>query len=403
MTKGGVGFLLCLTAAIALGAVAQDYRLSTLIDREQAAGRAFEQQARDVDAAIVGRQSALQASVAAGQTPTDWLDRAAHFSNDIDAALTRLREAAADTDTLSALDTASASAKTVAATDAQVRSSLDQGDRLRAADLIFLDAAAADQKMHDALADARARNGQLVASRVTRLSRLHLALTGLGLVFVLAVAIYFGRAATILARKAEPTTAQMLRDLRSPDKSVAATGVAGPPAIDAPAAAPVQATAPSAALLAAAADLCVDLAKVTDGQDVPGLLQRAAAVLDAKGVVLWAVDLDGARLHPALAHGYSDKVLARLHSLQIDSDNLTALAFRSLEPQSVTGAAPLDPAAVAIPLLTGTGCVGVMAIELRHPRPAADLLPLSRIVGAQLSTLIAPPQESAQKSVQTGS
>jgi hypothetical protein len=41
--------------------------------------------------------------------------------------------------------------------------------------------------------------------------------------------------------------------------------------------------------------------------------------------------------------------------------------------------------------MTGSGCVGVLAAELRHNRPPADLMPVARILGAQFSTLITPP------------
>jgi hypothetical protein len=156
--------------------------------------------------------------------------------------------------------------------------------------------------------------------------------------------------------------------------------------------------ASTSANLVAAAELCVDLARVMEASEVPALLERTATLLDARGLVIWAVDSDGARLKPALSHGYADKVLQKLRPLQIDGDNVTSLAFRSLESQSLNGASPTDPAAIAIPLITGTGCVGVMAAELRQNRPHADLLPVARILGAQFSTLLATPDEPVRRS-----
>jgi hypothetical protein len=64
----------------------------------------------------------------------------------------------------------------------------------------------------------------------------------------------------------------------------------------------------------------------------------------------------------------------------------------------MNGASVTDPAAIAIPLLTGTGCVGVMAAELKHNRPPADLMPIARIVGAQFSALVAPVEVPGLKS-----
>ena len=45
--------------------------------------------------------------------------------------------------------------------------------------------------------------------------------------------------------------------------------------------------------LDAAAELCVDLARVIDASDVPALLARAAAVLDARGIIVWVADSAG--------------------------------------------------------------------------------------------------------------
>jgi hypothetical protein len=251
-------------------------------------------------------------------------------------------------------------------------------------------------------------------------------MNAIAVIFTLAVAIYLGRVATTLGVKGAASTAQMLRDLPPPVKTGAltpvvtplavpatistpatpimpATSASSPPgsAVPAPSATPPPAPAPQrpSANLAAAAELCVDLAKVVDADDVPSLLERTAMVLDARGIVVWAIDSDGARLRASLSHGYPDKVLAKLRPLQIDADNVTSLACRSLQPQMVNGAMADDPAALAIPLLTGSGCVGVMSVELRQNRPHADLLPVARILGAQFSTLIAPTQELAQTGV----
>jgi hypothetical protein len=102
--------------------------------------------------------------------------------------------------------------------------------------------------------------------------------------------------------------------------------------------------------------------------------------------VVWAIDGDNVRLRPSLSYGYPDKVLAKLRPLQIDADNVTSLAFRSLQPQMMNGASMTDSAALAIPLADRRGCVGVLAVELRHNRPHADLLAVARILGAQFST-----------------
>jgi len=127
---------------------------------------------------------------------------------------------------------------------------------------------------------------------------------------------------------------------------------------------------------------------------VPLLLERAASVLQAKGIVLWVADSAGAILRPSITHGYPEKVLSRLGPLQIDSDNVTSLAFRSMRPQTMNSSGPGAPSALAVPLLTASGCVGVLAAEVKQDKPASELLPLARIIAAQFAALIAPTEDS---------
>jgi hypothetical protein len=150
----------------------------------------------------------------------------------------------------------------------------------------------------------------------------------------------------------------------------------------------------------AAAELCVDLGRVMDAGEVPVLLDRAASVLDAErsGAV-------GHRLRwiaPAslAVPGLPDNVVRKLRPLQIDADNVTSLAFRSNQPQTMNGASSADAAAIAVPLMSGSGCVGVLAAELRHSRPPADLMPVARILGAQFSTLITPREQPVRRTAQ---
>jgi hypothetical protein len=64
--------------------------------------------------------------------------------------------------------------------------------------------------------------------------------------------------------------------------------------------------------------------------------------------------------------------------------------------QTVHGDA-VSNGAIAAPLVTPTGCVGVMAAEVRHEgeRDAAKLA-AATIVAAQLATLVGPPSSRAQ-------
>jgi hypothetical protein len=123
---------------------------------------------------------------------------------------------------------------------------------------------------------------------------------------------------------------------------------------------------------------------------VPALLERAARVLEAKGVIVWLADKAGTTLRPALAYGYSERVLLRLDSLEAAADNVTSLSFRSIRSQCMNGAAPGAPGAIAVPLVTAGGCAGVLSAEVRDSKPAAEMVALAKIIAAQFATLIAP-------------
>jgi hypothetical protein len=165
-------------------------------------------------------------------------------------------------------------------------------------------------------------------------------------------------------------------------------------------AAPVVAAAPAPIVrpaidLPGVASLCSDLARVMDTQALPAILERAAAVLDAPGIVLWIADPDGRELSPIITHGYSPQLVSRLGTILRDAENATASAFRTSLVQTVKTDA-ISNGAIAAPLVTPAGCVGVMAAEVRNEgeRDAAKLA-VATIVAAQLATLVGPPSARA--------
>ena len=112
----------------------------------------------------------------------------------------------------------------------------------------------------------------------------------------------------------------------------------------------------------AAAHVCTELGRAVSTEDIAPLLGRAAAILDAVGLIVWAWDPQAAALRAAVAHGYSDRVLAQLPVVRRDAANATAAAFRTAQPCTVEGSEHASGALVA-PLMTPDGCVGVLAIE----------------------------------------
>lgn len=138
------------------------------------------------------------------------------------------------------------------------------------------------------------------------------------------------------------------------------------------------------------AAVCADLARLSDTGAIPAILERAAGTIDASGLVLWVADERGAELLPIAAHGYASNVLSRMRGLPTDSENATAGAFRTGLLQTVRGDRNSN-GAIAAPLVSPAGPLGVLALEMRHEgekRP--ERLAAATIVASQLATIVGP-------------
>lgn len=133
----------------------------------------------------------------------------------------------------------------------------------------------------------------------------------------------------------------------------------------APEAQPAKASAWSDPDLVGAAQVCTELARLEDVRDAGPLLQEAARILDALGVIVWLWDAQAAELSASVTHGYSERVLAQLPRVRRDADNATAAAFRSSQTCVVKGSNFASDALV-VPMQTPGGCAGVLAVELPH-------------------------------------
>lgn len=150
----------------------------------------------------------------------------------------------------------------------------------------------------------------------------------------------------------------------------------------------VNGLATSAPDFLAVAHLCTQLGRVENADAVPPLLQEAARILDASGLIVWMWDAPAAELKPALVHGYSDEVLAHLPAVRRDADNATAAAFRSAQTCTIHGSDQTSGALV-VPLLTPAGCAGVLALELQHGgEQTTSVRAVATIFAALLAQLI---------------
>jgi len=143
--------------------------------------------------------------------------------------------------------------------------------------------------------------------------------------------------------------------------------------------------------LTAVAHLCTQFGRVENAADVLPLLEKAARILDATGVIVWVWDGVSEELRPALVHGYSDKVLAQLPTVRRGDDNPTAAAFRTEKTRVIAGSDHTNGALV-LPLLAPRGCAGALAIELQHGRQlTAPVRAVATILAALLAQLVGGP------------
>jgi hypothetical protein len=376
---------------VLVAAFVQSARFDWALSRERDAGAATDQTFNSIELAIAHLRGAQAGYLATGQNPATWFTRAAEYATRIEADLGRLRVASQTPTARADYDAATAALATLNEHDGRAREYVKTDQRFLASDVVFMDAV---DKLTSAVGAARADEASASRARFNETLLLRAGAVLLGLAAAIGLVLTVARSrprAAAPAVKAPATTAEMLKNL--------------PPALKPPPP-PVVATAPVAqpvttsATLVEAADLCVDLARLSDGRDVPALVERAAKVLDAKGMVLWTADPGGAVLKPSVSHGYPDKVLSRLGPLLIDSDNVTSLAFRSMRPQAMTSAVPGNSGALAVPLITAHGCVGVLAAEIKQNRSSTELMPLAKIIAAQFAALMAPSDVPAQRTAQ---
>jgi transcriptional regulator with XRE-family HTH domain len=147
------------------------------------------------------------------------------------------------------------------------------------------------------------------------------------------------------------------------------------------------------------ARVCTQLGRVTEPQELSDALQEVAVVLDAAGVIVWVPDPQRFMLMPVFVHGYSSAAVSQLPPVFADEDNATAAAFQT-HTTCVVDSNGVDNGAVVAPLLTPTGCTGVLALELRHKAERReDIRAAVAILAAQVSTLVSASMQHVPQSM----
>lgn len=149
------------------------------------------------------------------------------------------------------------------------------------------------------------------------------------------------------------------------------------------------------------AQLCTGLGRVDQADQLPPLLEEAARILGAAGLIVWMWDRAAAGLRPALVHGYSERVVAHLPAVPADDDNVTAAAFRSAEACVMEGGEH-ENGALAVPLLIPGGCAGVLALELPSGREHLESVrAVATIFAALLAQLTAAGADADARALQS--
>ena len=370
--------------------------------------KAFDTSARAVERGLLDLRAAQLGYAAAGQAGDRWVARVAQTLEALRANVQALRAQATTPEALAGLDATTAALNEFAKSDKRAAEYVRTDMRQLAGDVVFGDGiertdAALASVEQVRLAELQAREAVVETFR----SRQIFALIAGAAASVLVVLLLVPRARSTpvaetsqasWAVEPEPTP----QNVPQPEPMIEVELATDPndeapePVLASLAHATVEAALPATTDFAGVASLCVDLARVVDTRALPSLLDRTASLLDASGIILWIADPDGRELNPIFAQGYPQQLVNRLGTIPRDAENATAAAFRTSLLQTVM-ADEISGGAIAAPLVTPGGCVGVMAAEVRNDSERQDAkLAAATIVAAQLATLVGPPSARPQ-------
>ncbi|MDO8834347.1 MAG: hypothetical protein Q7V01_02070 [Vicinamibacterales bacterium] len=391
--------IVVLAAVAAMGGAAfkvWDIEQQAAVERD--ASDAFERQARQLTRGLAELRVALQAYVADGQIVESWQKTAADLHDASSAQAAALRELTRSPEGQGAVEGALEGVASLARTETRAREFLASAQRLSASDVVFSEGGPQIARVVTAVDTARGHESiytatRLEAQRVQQLTWLGGAAAVAFCALLLLVPVRRVSAASDLNADdddAQPGSGLGIGHISPahgrPDHAGARAGNAAirPERQAAPGTADAQVIS-----LAATADLCSALARVQEPRELPALLEQAAKVLHAEGIVVWMPDGPGGMLRPALAQGYSPLTITRMGLIALDADNATAEAYRTRATQCIPPEGG-QSGAVAAPLVTAEGCSGVMATEIKAGTPVEPARAAAAIIAAQLSMLISP-------------
>jgi hypothetical protein len=342
-------------------------------------------QAAALSATIADVRAGQFAYVARGQGEAFWMSRVESLMPALQKQAAEFGASLASPAAQSAFEAASAALENFRTLDARVREFVRSGSTLLAADMIFSDGLESTTTASTQVAAALNEELQHRSVAMASLRNRQLAVLGGGAGVMLLLIVGLAIAGDQGGQSAVP--------------EAAAAPVAEPVRFEAPLPKARPAVTPK---LLSTAQLCGELARVAESRQLPNLLERAAKVLDASGIIVWVAEPSRQALRPAIAHGYEEKVIARMGSIHRDANNAAAAAYRSSEIRTVSGDA-FTSGAVIVPLMTSDGCVGVLSAEMKGGSEKDESSQaLATIFAAQLATIVATPPAIPVKAVAQG-
>jgi hypothetical protein len=388
-----LGLLLILGLGAGMRVWTTERRVQALEDRR----RTLDEVVDRVSPAVASIAAAQQAYVDFGLRDDASFMRVSSLIDQITADAATLRSSSYSGEAATHLEEFWASLSALTSAEAQAVSTRERGEDLAAADLLF----ATPRPQVAALAERlRAfRNAEAESLRAERASLTQQSWTVLAIVALSWVAGLLALVGLPASRPEQPGTPidEPVPALVAPSPIPAAAQSKPAPAT-VPAAAAQVTVAPSSAPavdLTATAALCAAITQVTDTSTLPAILERSARLLDAHGIIVWMGA--GEDLFPAAAVGYDPAMVARLRPIARAAENATATAWRTgaLRVVSADGS---SLGAIVAPMFGGSGCVGVLAAEVRNGREQdVATRAITGIVAAQLAGILGvwPPVSAA--------
>jgi hypothetical protein len=402
MRSRSLRILLVIACAFGLAATAFFVRsLENTLTARRATLRDVDRLAREATDAVAEARAGQQAYLAPGQGVAFWMSKVDVTMQRVTGALATLQPSATTAASRSALDQAVAAVTEFNNVDARVRGYLKDAAPLMASDIVFTEGGEAAVGTRQHIERARLEEHLAFDRFEADSRRLEIAAAGGSAAILLLVMTILALVRPRPRVESEPTSMSLnLAGEPQPAPTVASSdddlqlrgtgqpglsprGVSGKP---------TELPGPAAAVaLQSVAQICTDMGRVTDPEELKGLLSRAADALDASGLVLWLVTASGSELRPALAHGYNPEMVSRIPIVPLSANNAAAAACRTRTLQVVLSRAG-SPAkgAIVAPVLSGDGCVGVLSAEIRSGGEASETIQsVAMIFAAQLAGVVA--------------